>query len=269
MRYLPLIMLAFLPVLCIAQGGKKRALKVDPEKTEREGLLLKAEAAVAAGYLDSAVTAYSRALWMKTDAVTCQSLAKVHLLRSDTAQFCKYSASFSMEDDGEKEFYHAHCLREDSVPFAETGSDPNSYPLAVVAKRTWSRASNQTVYKLFDAEGKMLLSMYATPVDTVFLVMDEMPQFLEGEAAMFTFLGKNVRYPEGAIDRNIQGVVYLNFIVETDGTLEQVTLLRGLHHSIDEESVRVVRAMPPWKPGLFRGTPVRASFNLPIRYTLH
>jgi len=269
MRYLTLVTVALLPMLCLAQKGRNKDLKKpDPERIEREALLRKAEVATTTGYLDTAAAAYSRALWMAYDQETCKALAEVHLLRKDTAQYCKYIPTYGDDHRTEKEFYLAHCVREDSVPLAETGLDPAAFPGAASAKRTWRRGSDETNYTLYDTEGKVLVNVITSPTDTVLGVLDDMPEFPEGEAAMFKFLGANTRYPIPAQDRSIQGVVYVNFIVGKDGAVERVQLLRGVHYSMDEESLRVVRSMPPWKPGTFMGKPVRTSYNLPIRYTL-
>ena len=82
------------------------------------------------------------------------------------------------------------------------------------------------------------------------------------------FLGKNIKYPALAKESGIQGRVFINFVVEIDGSITDVKVLRGIGGGCDEEAVRVVESMPKWKPGKQRGKPVRVSYNLPVKFTL-
>lgn len=102
----------------------------------------------------------------------------------------------------------------------------------------------------------------------LFTIVEEMPVFPGGEQELFRFLSENIKYPALAKENNIKGVVYVSFIVEVTGCISNVKIIKGVHPSIDNESLRVVRAMPKWKPGFQNGSPVRVSFNLPIRFTL-
>lgn len=71
-----------------------------------------------------------------------------------------------------------------------------------------------------------------------------------------------------AKDAGVQGAVYVTFVVEPDGNITNVKVLRGIGAGCDDEAIRVVKAMPKWKPGKQRGKSVRVQFNLPIRFTL-
>jgi len=111
-----------------------------------------------------------------------------------------------------------------------------------------------------------------TPVDDkdeVFLVVETMPEFPGGLKAMMRFLGENIEYPETAKSVNIQGTVHLGFVVEKDGSVSNITVLRSVGGGCDEEAVRVLKLMPRWTPGLQRTKPVRVSFALPIRFGLN
>lgn len=99
-------------------------------------------------------------------------------------------------------------------------------------------------------------------------VVEEMPQFPGGEEARRVFLSKNTVYPLAARQAGIQGTVHVNFIVETDGAVTGVKLLRGIGGGCDEEALRVVTAMPKWIPGRQNGRAVRVSFNMPINFVL-
>ena len=103
----------------------------------------------------------------------------------------------------------------------------------------------------------------------VFVVVDEMPGFPGGEEELFAFIRSNVHYPDPALQARISGKVYVNFVVETDGTITRVKVLRGMGHGCDEEPLRVVNLMPPWKPGTQNGKPVRVRYNLPFSFHLN
>ncbi len=102
----------------------------------------------------------------------------------------------------------------------------------------------------------------------IFQVVENMPEFPGGRAALMKYLATNIKYPPYAKEAGIQGRVFINFVVERDGSITAVKVLRGIGGGCDEEAVRVVKAMPKWKPGMQRGKPVRVSFNLPVKFTL-
>jgi TonB family protein len=104
--------------------------------------------------------------------------------------------------------------------------------------------------------------------DSIFQVVDEMPEFPGGPEAMMKFVTSNVKYPEKAKDEGIAGRVFVSFVVEKDGTVSNVKVLRGIGGGCDEEAVRVVKSMPKWKPGMQKGKPVRVNFNMPFTFKL-
>lgn len=99
-------------------------------------------------------------------------------------------------------------------------------------------------------------------------IVEEMPVFKEGEAAMYQYLHDRIKYPGSAIEHNITGKVYVNFIVDKTGKITDVKLLRGIGYGCDEEALRVIRSMPDWKPGRQNGQPVAVSFNMPVEFIL-
>lgn len=104
--------------------------------------------------------------------------------------------------------------------------------------------------------------------EQIFTIVEEMPSFPGGEAELFKYLGKNIKYPQMATDAGIAGVVYVTFVVDKDGKIRDVKILRGIGGGCDEEAMRVVKSMPSWKPGKQRGKAVTVQYNLPIRFTL-
>jgi len=102
----------------------------------------------------------------------------------------------------------------------------------------------------------------------VFTVVETPPAYPGGQEALYKYMGENVKYPEEARLKGVQGTVFVTYIVETDGSVSNVKVLRGIGSGCDEEGVRVVSAMPKWSPGKQRGEAVRVQFNLPIKFKL-
>ena len=107
-----------------------------------------------------------------------------------------------------------------------------------------------------------------TDNDSIYNIVDEIPQYPGGEKAMMEYVAKNVKYPQEAKDKEIQGRVFVSFVVEKDGSVSTVKVLRGIGGGCDEEAVRVVSSMPKWKPGIKDGKPVRVSYMMPLNFKL-
>lgn len=104
--------------------------------------------------------------------------------------------------------------------------------------------------------------------DEIFDVVENAPEFPGGMEAWYQYLNKNLKYPTQARRMGIEGTVYVVFVVNTDGTIQDVELLRGIGGGCDEEAIRVVSSAPKWTPGKQRGRPVRVRMRLPVRFKL-
>jgi len=104
--------------------------------------------------------------------------------------------------------------------------------------------------------------------DSIYEICQVMPQFPGGEQAMMKFVSSNVHYPEEAKEKEISGRVLVGFIVEKDGSVTEVKVLKGIGKLCDEEAVRVVKSMPKWTPGMQDGKPVRVHFQMPFVFKL-
>lgn len=102
----------------------------------------------------------------------------------------------------------------------------------------------------------------------VLVVVDEMPEYPGGIVALTNFMAQTVKYPIEAQRKGIQGRVYVNFIVEKDGSVGAVTIARGVYPDLDSEALRVVNLLPKWKPGKENGKLVRVSYTVPINFAL-
>ena len=98
--------------------------------------------------------------------------------------------------------------------------------------------------------------------------VEVMPEFTGAQTAWATYLQENMRYPTLAREKNIQGKVQLSFIVDIDGSLSEIKVLKGIGGGCDEEAIRVLKNSPQWKPGIQNGKPVRVSYTMPISFTL-
>ncbi len=99
-------------------------------------------------------------------------------------------------------------------------------------------------------------------------VGNELPQFPGGQTAFLQYIKENVHYPQSAKDESRSGKVYVSFKVTETGKIDSVRLLRGFYDSCDMEALRVIRAMPDWKPAMNKGKPISVQFNLPIIFTM-
>ena len=102
----------------------------------------------------------------------------------------------------------------------------------------------------------------------IFQIVEEMPQFPGGEAKLMEYVAKNIKYPQIARETGIQGRVFVGFVVEPDGSISNVKLLRGIGGGCDEEAMRVIKSLPKWKPGKQRGKAVRVSYQIPVLFKL-
>lgn len=113
-----------------------------------------------------------------------------------------------------------------------------------------------------DGEGEV----YAE--DEIFAVVEEMPSFPGGDAALMSYISKSIKYPSIAQENGIQGRVICTFVINRDGKVTNAEVIRSVDPSLDKEALRVINNMPAWKPGKQRGKPVRVKYTLPIVFRL-
>ena len=105
--------------------------------------------------------------------------------------------------------------------------------------------------------------------NTIYEVVEQMPEFPDGgQSGLMDYLKKNIQYPEAAKKAGVQGRVILQFVVDKDGSIDNVSVLRGVNPDLDKEAIRVVSNMPNWKPGMQKGKPVRVKYTVPIAFSL-
>lgn len=106
------------------------------------------------------------------------------------------------------------------------------------------------------------------PEEAVYDIVDNMPDFPGGQAALMKYLAKNIKYPPLAQERDIQGRVIVQFIVNKNGKVSDARVVRGVDRHLNIEAVRVINSMPDWKPGIQHGKPVRVRLTIPVIFRL-
>ena len=103
--------------------------------------------------------------------------------------------------------------------------------------------------------------------DQVYIFVEQPPVF---DGDLNAYLSKNIKYPKKALKKNIQGAIYVSFIVERDGSVSSAKIIRSIDKgkSLEKEALRVVTHMPKWKPGMQGGKPVRVQYTLPVRFRI-
>ena len=119
------------------------------------------------------------------------------------------------------------------------------------------------------ALGAQAQAKKGTPVpDEAFDVVEVMPVYPGGMEGLIKYLSENISYPKDAKEQQISGRVLITFVIEKDGSVTEVTTVKSVFPSLDEEAVRVVKGMPNWKPGMQKGKVVRVKYTLPISFSL-
>ncbi len=102
----------------------------------------------------------------------------------------------------------------------------------------------------------------------IYMNVEQMPQFPGGDKALLKYLNENIRYPQIALENGISGKVVLKFVVNADGSVGDVVVLRGVDRVLDQEAIRVVKSMPKWSPGRQNGRAVRVYYNVPVDFRI-
>jgi len=104
--------------------------------------------------------------------------------------------------------------------------------------------------------------------DTPFVMVEDMPEFPGGQTALLKFIAEQVKYPVVCVENNVQGKVFVSFVIDKTGTVTDVKVLRSPHDSLAKEAVRVVESMPRWTPGKQRNKAVKVAYTIPVNFVL-
>lgn len=124
------------------------------------------------------------------------------------------------------------------------------------------------VFFIFLLLGFMNLQAFAQTKEEVFTVVELQPVFPGGRDSLAKYLSDNLSYPKKALKKNIEGTVYVQFVVDSQGKISEAKVIKGIGYGCDEEALRVVQKMPDWTPGMQDGRQVAVRYNLPIKFKL-
>lgn len=127
---------------------------------------------------------------------------------------------------------------------------------------TEEQVIDQPVFEQLDLE------VEEEKAEEIFTIVEQQPEPPGGFSAFYTYVGQNLKYPKLALRSNIQGRVYIQFVVEKDGSLTDIKTMKGIGGGCDEEACRIIGNAPKWKPGKQRGQPVRVKMIIPIHFRL-
>lgn len=256
-------------------------------------LFCKAQNPIADKLYDQGVVAYTNMDFVLADSLFTLSaemqpnmdiyynLALVKLKLGNQCESCKYlDLAGEYGDTKAGEMFEKHCFKKDSVEY-----DNHSYYClyrrhvcdeTILFSFFFKRASiGSDSVVILNMDSALTNEDYLSKsfeiekyIDTVVLTAETQPEFPGGEYALMEFLGRNIKYPQYARENGIQGTVVIQYIVQPDGKITNVEVLRGIGGGCDEEAIRVVSIMPNWAPGKQYGKPVRVEFTLPIRFIL-
>ena len=136
---------------------------------------------------------------------------------------------------------------------------------AISTETEYKCADENYLTSAFDVSSLFFESEEPEPV---FQQIENLPEFPGGDAALFKFMSDNIKYPAFAFKNQIQGQVICQFIVNRDGSIVDIKVIRSAHPVLDKETVRVIKSMPVWLPGKKRGVAVRAKYTLPVNFKL-
>ncbi len=173
-------------------------------------------------------------------------------------------------------------IEEEQAPITEEQEQPQEAPPEVNVTDIFEivdndvKIENEILFSDLVTEDTQVAMYTWNPVvaeeekeDDVFMIVEDMPTFRGGDVQRFSnWVRERVKYPQIAQENGIQGKVFIGFIVEPDGSVSNVTVLRSVDKSLDDEAVRVVQSSPRWAPGKQRGQPVRVRFSITVNFQL-
>lgn len=191
-----------------------------------------------------------------------------YLKMGDTCNFCNDMNAAAGMNDGEAYMaYQENCTRKyfiTEVPESYRQDYPNIKELEVILHKC---QSDSIINILFHAANKDR-SRFVADSTKVYTIVEEMPEFIGGQEAMVHYIALNITYPKEARLNQETGTVYIGFVVDADGFTKNISVLRGVSPSCDQEAIRVIDAMPQWKPGKLDGNFVAVKYTVPIRFAI-
>ena len=182
---------------------------------------------------------------------------------ADDGSYVKFETSDSFQpESGEP------CKKLTVTSYDADGNQRNNFFITEMERRGDTSSYTIEPFTLSEHLFDQLFDIAISTEDTVYQIVEEMPQFPGGEKALIEYIFKNLTYPQEARDKGIDGRVFIGMVIDKDGRVSNVKVLRGIGGGCDEEAVRVISSMPKWKPGKMKGEPVPVSYQIPINFKL-
>ena len=173
-------------------------------------------------------------------------------------------------------------VEEEIIPITETPEQaapppPEAPKVAELLEIVDDKADIEETTTIINEDNQARVEVKYVPVQvveeepeeqTIFEVVENMPDFPGGQAALMQYLAKNIKYPTIAQENGTQGRVIVQFVVNRDGSIVDAKVVRSVDPYLDKEALRVINTMPKWKPGMQRGKPVRVKFTVPVMFRL-
>ena len=185
------------------------------------------------------------------------------LIYSDDGSYVKFETSDGFQpESGEP------CKKLTVTSYDADGTQRNNFFITETERRGDTSTYTIEPFTLSVHLFEQLFDLATYEEDTVYQIVEQMPQYTGGEQAMMKYVAENIKYPQAAKDKNISGRVFVGFVIEKDGSVSNVKVVRGIGGGCDEEAARVIKEMPKWKPGMHKGKPVRVNYMMPIFFKL-
>jgi protein TonB len=139
---------------------------------------------------------------------------------------------------------------------------------AEIASKTMEGSPDPDAISIDELDKNNIIGGGGVVEEEIILVPDQPALFKGGLSDMYTYISKNLRYPAIAADNGVFGTATVRFVVNKDGSISNVELLKGFDRACDNEAMRVIKSMPTWQAGRVNGNPVRSYFTIPIKFIL-
>lgn len=258
-------------ILCIATSASLLAQNDTDAPSGKEvglrhGLVKQGKKALENGEYKTADSLLSQALSFWGDEKAYLLRAETRIQLGNRAGFC--SDLKSARTGAHQDLFKKECERADSIPFSLSGLSFALFPGATNVARRLDLADGRTYLRLYNEQDSLDAEFYFTKEDTLFVRCDSLP-LLAGSAAPYKdHLAEHLVYPPEALESGIQGKVYVNFIVDKNGTLRDVRTLYSAQPILATEALRLVHNMKDWEPARYHGRNVSFHFVLPVAFNL-
>jgi TonB family protein len=181
----------------------------------------------------------------------------------------EYEAALSPEKEKIYAFFKQECLQTDTVFVSDQGVVQNAEVATNMKVVDKGKCIDYQIVKEYVKSTKSETRSYSvSKKDTIYTFASTMPEFPGGEVKLVKYLGNSIEYPNTARLNQIQGTVYLQFVITKNGTIENIKALRSPDPELTKEAIHVIKSMPKWKPATYKNKPVSMRYILPIRFSL-